>query len=300
MGVYGAATSTIGSTYGGRFISYSLGGIGVSAVACATAGATYGIEGISYSSTGVGVLGSVSAAEGDTYGVHGRSFSTSGRGVYGEAWASTGYTRGVYGSTESTDGTGVYGGAYASTGINYGVRGCTYSNSGYAGYFTGDLHVTGTLSKGGGSFLIDHPLDPENKLLRHNFVESPENLLIYRGKAECDGNGEAIVQLPDYFTSLVKEDEATIYLTPKGRPFLTGAEWNTDQRSMTIYGDAGREVFWAVFVDRDDPVIRKRARPVEEDKGPDNKYCDRGKLLYPEAYGYPETMGRDYREEKID
>lgn len=51
---------------------------------------------------------------------------------------------------------------------------------------------------------------------------------------------------------------------------------------------------WVVYADRDDPVIRKLARPVEEDKGPDNKYCDRGKLLYPEAYGYPETMGRDY------
>ena len=69
---------------------------------------------------------------------------------------------------------------------------------------------------------------------------------------------------------------------------------------MTIYGDAGREVLWAVFKDRDDPVIKHLARPVEEEKGPDNKYCDRGKLLFPEAYVYPETMGRDYREEKID
>jgi hypothetical protein len=42
--------------------------------------------------------------------------------------------------------------------------------------------------------------------------------------------------------------------------------------------------------------MRQLARPVEEDKGPDNKYCDRGELLYPTAYGYPETMGRDYAE----
>jgi hypothetical protein len=34
---------------------------------------------------------------------------------------------------------------------------------------------------------------------------------------------------------------------------------------------------------------------VEEDKGPDNKLCNRGELLYPTAFGYPESMGRDYQ-----
>jgi hypothetical protein len=50
------------------------------------------------------------------------------------------------------------------------------------------------------------------------------------------------------------------------------------------------------LADRDDPVIRQLARQVEEDKGLDNKLCDRGEFLYPTAYGYSESMGKDYEE----
>jgi len=45
---------------------------------------------------------------------------------------------------------------------------------GLAGYFSGNVQITGTISKGGGSFKIDHPLDPENKYLYHSFIESPD------------------------------------------------------------------------------------------------------------------------------
>ena len=190
----------------------------------------------------------------------------------------------------SPSGTAVYG----LSGSSYGVFG--QSTSYYAGYFSGPVHVTGNLSKGSGSFVIDHPLDPENKLLRHNFVESPENLLIYRGKAELDEKGEAMVELSDYFKALTKEDEASIHLTPVGRPFLTGAEWNSDFSAIIIYGETNRAVFWEVLADRDDPVIHELGRPVEEEKGGKNTLCEKGKLLYPEAYGYPESAGRDYDE----
>nr|NQU91755.1 hypothetical protein [Bacteroidota bacterium] len=188
----------------------------------------------------------------------------------------------------SPGGTGVW----AASASSYGLFG--QSSTYYAGYFSGSVHVTGSLSKGSGSFVIDHPLDPENKLLRHNFVESPENLLIYRGKAELDENGEAVVELPDYFKALTKEDEASIHLTPVGRPFLTGAEWNSDYSAIIIYGDPDKAVFWEVLADRDDPVIHELGRPVEEEKGGKNTLCEKGKLLYPKAFGYPESMGRDY------
>src|SRR5688572_10280016 len=51
--------------------------------------------------------------------------------------------------------------------------------------------VGSTLAKSGGTFLIDHPLDPANKLLYHSFVESPDAKNIYDGVAELDENGEA-------------------------------------------------------------------------------------------------------------
>jgi len=57
----------------------------------------------------------------------------------------------------------------------------------------------GTLSKAGGSFTIDHPVDPYNKILNHYFIEGPEMLNLYRGSVILDANGRAEVKLPDYF-----------------------------------------------------------------------------------------------------
>jgi hypothetical protein len=210
-----------------------------------------------------------------------------GTGIYGKG------DPGVRGMNNSTSNCG-----YLGT-HTYGVYG--YNASGLAGCFGGHVYITGNLSKGSGSFVIDHPLDPENKLLRHNFVESPENLLIYRGKVQLDARGEAMVKMPNYFSALTKEDEATVNLTPIGRSesqerFEFSYEWRSDHRAVHIFGEPNREVAWIVMADRDDPVIHQLARPVEEDKGPDNKLCDRGELLYPTAYGYPESMGKDYKD----
>lgn len=59
--------------------------------------------------------------------------------------------------------------------------------------FSGDVDVTGALSKGSGTFKITHPND-SNKWLYHSFVEAPRADNIYRGKAELI-NGEASVQI---------------------------------------------------------------------------------------------------------
>jgi len=295
-GVYGNASATSGDTNGVYGVSFSSSGRGVYGVAVSTIGSAVGGEFESASTSGAGVLGWATATGGGGFGVFGVSVSTFGRGVYGNASASVGSTYGVFGYAISTSGTGVYGYAFGSTGTNYGVHGRTNSSAGYAGYFEGDVHINGTITKSSGSFLIDHPLDPENKLLRHNFVESPENLLIYRGKARLDGSGQAVVQLPHYFKALTREGEATVTLTSVGKPFLTGYDIEPDRSCVRIYGESNREVSWVVYADRDDPVIHQLARPVEEDKGPENKYCDRGKLLNPTAYGYPESRGRYYEQ----
>lgn len=152
------------------------------------------------------------------------------------------------------------------------------------------------MSKGSGSFLIDHPLDPQNKTLRHNFVESPENLCLYRGKVKLNSSGEGRVEMPSYFKALTKEAEATVTLTSIGRPFNTGYEWNADYTVCTVYGDPNREVSYIVMADRDDPVMRQLYKPVEQDKGKGN--FTRGKLLYPEAYGYPKELGETYEMEQ--
>ena len=54
------------------------------------------------------------------------------------------------------------------------------------GAFTGSLSITGSLSKGSGSFKIDHPLPAltETNYLVHSFIEGPNADLIYRGEIE--------------------------------------------------------------------------------------------------------------------
>ena len=61
---------------------------------------------------------------------------------------------------------------------------------------TGALDVSGALSKGSGSFKIDHPLKPETHHLVHSFVEAPQADNIYRGKIAL-GDGSATVNLDE-------------------------------------------------------------------------------------------------------
>ncbi len=233
-------------------------------------------------SDNIGVYG-----EGDdtdySVGVQGESENaTTGVGVVGVAQI------GVYGLGNSTASTnrGVIATVEDYTGIDAGLEGsCDDIDEDYAGYFFGDVHVSGNLSKTTGSFLIDHPDDPENKILRHNFVESPENLCMYRGKVTLDDEGAAHVDMPDYYKSLTREDEGTITLTCIGRPFMTGYEWEQGFTSFTVYGEPNREVSYIVLADRDDPAMRKLRRKVVDTKGSSTCKIPQGTMLNPDVYG---------------
>ena len=63
---------------------------------------------------------------------------------------------------------------------------------------SGAVSVTGALSKGSGSFKIDHPLEAKKDThhLVHSFVEGPQADLIYRGKLALV-DGSATVNLDD-------------------------------------------------------------------------------------------------------
>jgi len=209
---------------------------------------------------------------------------------------------GVANSGVNGNSYGVYGRAFAGTGgRTYGVYGTASggaTNNRYAGYFAGNVHVTGTLTKGSVSFLIDHPLDPENKTLRHNAVESPENLCLYRGKAKMGTRGSVTVKLPAYFTALTKANEATVQVTPIGsKPFLTSYEWSAKHDAIKLYGTAGQEVAYTVLADRDDPAIHHISKPVEESKSPEG--FEKGKYLYPEAFKKAKEKGQDFNLDQV-
>ena len=60
----------------------------------------------------------------------------------------------------------------------------------------GGVNIIGSLSKGSGSFKIDHPLKPDTHHLVHSFVEGPQADLIYRGKVSLV-NGKATVNIDE-------------------------------------------------------------------------------------------------------
>ena len=147
-----------------------------------------------------------------------------------------------------------------------------------------DLGVTGALSKGSGSFVIDHPLDPKNKLLYHSFVESPDVKNIYDGMVTLNWRGEAHVKLPRYFEAL--NEEYRYLATPIGKPapnlyVKRGVKGNS---FVIAGGNPGQRISWQVTGIRHDPYILANLIVPEVLKG-SNALVDVGEYLFPELYG---------------
>ena len=147
-------------------------------------------------------------------------------------------------------------------------------------FFAGDVTVIGNIYKGGGTFKIDHPLDPLNKYLYHSFVESPDMMNVYNGNTILGDNGEATIELPDWFDALNKDFR--YQLTPIGAPgpnLYVSKE--IDNNTFKIAGGkAGMKVSWQVTGIRHDPYANLHRVKVEEDK----PIGERGKYLHPDAY----------------
>ena len=270
QGVYGYTTNGYG-VYG-----LSANGTGVYGI-----GDDGGVGG--ESTSGVGVYGSSSS---DSYaGVQGDS--TSANGVYGTSFGSSG--NGVYGKSSGSSGHGVEGEVTANNQNAAAIYGranpATVPNA-WAGFFRGKVNVTGNLSKGGGDFLIDHPLDPANKVLRHSFVESPDMMNIYNGNVTLEADGGATVVLPEYFETLNMEFRYQLTCIGGFAPVYV-AEEATGNQFRIGGGRPGLKVSWQVTGVRNDPYAVANRIVVEEDKPED----ERGYYLHPLAYGQPVEKG---------
>src|SRR5450755_2744812 len=212
------------------------------------------------------------------YGVEGFG-NANGTGVYG-----TGYI-GVSGigtiGMEGVASTGGYGVYARNTGTGDALV-AENQTGGYAGYFAGDVFVNGTLSKSGGSFKIDHPLDPANKYLSHSFVESPDMMNIYDGVAVLDANGEAVVPMPDWFGVLNRDFRYQLTCIGGFAPVYV-AEEISDSRFKIGGGKPGMKVSWQVTGIRHDAWANAHRIPVEQAK-PER---ERGLYLHPELFGAP-------------
>jgi len=175
--------------------------------------------------------------------------------------------------------------AFAGTAITAFAGGVQNgANTEVVANLVGNVDVQGNLSKGGGSFKIDHPLDPANKYLYHSFVESPDMMNIYNGNAKLDSNGEAVVELPAWFSALNKDFR--YLLTPIGAPGpgLYIGEEIADNRFKISGGLPGMRVSWQVTGIRQDAWANAHRIPVEEVKAD----RERGHYIYPELFDQPE------------
>lgn len=245
---------------------------------------------------------------GDIYGFRANIGSTSDGG---------GYRYGIYSTvannnTSSNSVSGLYtvaGTLTKTAGSSYGVQSYAYagsggtaygiyaskggSGSGYAGYFAGNVHVNGTLSKAGGSFTIDHPLDPANKYLQHSFVESPDMMNVYNGNIITDVNGDAVVTLPDYFDALNKDFR--YQLTVIGQFAQAIVSRKIEGNEFTIKTDKPNvEVSWQVTGVRKDAFAEAHRIEVEIEK-PANEL---GLFLHPVELGLSETKQLHYEENR--
>lgn len=246
-------------------------------------------------SDAVGVYGKSAPADGWGFGgsfiggymgVSGTVINPSGTGMYyGVVGAVTGDSSPAgsrYGIWGTADGTG--------TGTRVGVVGSAAGGTtNWGGYFSGNVNVTGSISKGGGSFKIDHPLDPANKYLYHSFVESPDMKNIYDGTVITDASGLATVTLPDWFEALNKDFRYQLTVIGDFAKAIISKKISNNQ--FTIRTDKPNvEVCWLITGVRKDAFAEKHRIPVEELKQGD----EAGKYLYPDAYNMPEEMGIDY------
>ncbi len=180
---------------------------------------------------------------------------------------------------------GVWGATSGTLSSDYGVFGQHPTGSSWGVYASGRLGASGTKS-----FRIDHPLDPANAYLMHYCSESPEPMNEYSGTVTLDANGEAWVQLPDYFGSINRDLRYQLTCIG-GHADVYIADEVTNNRFRIAGGHAGLKVSWEVKGVRNDAWVRAYGAPAEADKPAEL----RGKYQHPELYG----LGQKYAERPL-
>lgn len=326
-GVWAHASSTTGPTYGVYSETQSSSGIGAMGFASSGTGVTVGLYGFTSSFEGTPILGrstnplhNRAAIKGETSGsggiaVHGESLSitgfaiggyftsvsANGRGLIVEnlstapqtviggdfSTAGTGLGYAVRGVTVGTGAIGVFGAANSPSGATNGVRGFSTSPAGFGVFANGALGASGTKS-----FVIDHPHDPENKLLRHYCAEGPAPYNIYQGEIITGADGYALVELPSYFESINKNPKIQLTVVDGSDEFVMSKVTKTVQggRFQIRTSKPGVLVYWEVKAERNDEWVRANPPVVESDK----PHHERGKYLRPELFGMPKERGVDF------
>jgi len=186
---------------------------------------------------------------------------------------------GGHGLAQDADGGYFEGGTGSSFGD--GMQAIAGSG-GIAGNFNGNVTITGTLSAATKNFKLDHPLDPANKYLVHASVESSEMMNIYTGNVITDAQGEARVQLPDWFEAVNTDFRYQLTVIGQFAQAIVSSE--VQNHEFAIRSSVPNvKVSWQITGVRQDAFAKANPLVVEEEKEPRLK----GFYLHPEFYGAP-------------
>lgn len=278
----------------------------------ATGSIPVGIVGVTPAPMGVAIQGfatnTTSSGSVGTVGVYGQADAPVGFGVFGQATSNapspcSPCPAGVLGITNLA-GAGVVAVALNTTGISIALQAEQRSPQGFGAVISnvaggdilvgngpgfvpkfrvdgnGNVFIAGNLTKGSGSFKIDHPLDPANKYLSHSFVESPDMMNIYNGNIVTDSHGLATVVLPDYFSALNADFRYQLTVIGQFAQAIVAQEIDSDR--FTIKTDKPSvKVSWQVTGVRQDAYAKAHRIRVEEEKAEQ----ERGHYLHPELFG---------------
>jgi hypothetical protein len=172
---------------------------------------------------------------------------------------------------------------YATGPSSWGVYG---TGTEWAGYFTGNVRVTGAINLAAVSSTVDHPLDPANKSLTHSGVESPDMKNIYDGVVVTDANGNATVTMPDWFEAANRDFRYQLTVIGEFAQAIVSEEMAGNRFSIKT-DKPNVKVSWQVTGIRQDAYANAHRAPVEELK----PVKERGFYIHPELFDQPEEKG---------
>jgi hypothetical protein len=137
---------------------------------------------------------------------------------------------------------------------------------------TGNVVIAQNLTVGGNfaasgskTFLIDHPLDPERRILKHAAAESNEVINFYSGNVTTDASGKAVVQLPAYFEAINKDYRYQLTVIGAFAQAIVSSEVQNNQFEIST-SLPNLKVSWEVKGVRNDAYMQAHPFQSEEDK----------------------------------
>ena len=115
--------------------------------------------------------------------------------------------------------------------------------------------ISGSLSKGSGSFNIPHPTKGGDWRLRHSFIEGPTADNIYRGSATISGSSVSIDL--DAVSGMTDGTWLALNTNPWALVASSGnaVTWQLSGKTLTITGPDGAVCSWMVIGERKDPTM---------------------------------------------